>query len=333
MKAILTAVIAMLLAGAAYAQGPAGGAAQGSPGLEEAARLNEQVVRLYAAGKFAEALPLATRVVELREKELGREHQLVAVALVNLATVEVGLGRAEEAKGHYRRAVDALEKREGESAATLIAALDGLARLESYIPRAIQLHGRSLALKEKAYGPDSREASLSHFQLGHLNDLSHNYDEAERHFRQFLAAAEKKPAGREEELALAYLRLACILSKKGRRADAAAAELRSQEYFDRVSVEVEKLSGADTVNGKAIHKPQPEYPDEAKKARAQGTIAVEILVGENGVVQAACARGEGHRALKEASEFAAYGARFTPTLVGGKPAKVRGVITYKFVLR
>ena len=43
--------------------------------------------------------------------------------------------------------------------------------------------------------------------------------------------------------------------------------------------------------------------------------------------------GDAHASLKAASEFAAYDARFTPTLLNGKPVKVRGIITYRFVLR
>ncbi|HEX8688200.1 MAG TPA: hypothetical protein VF654_16930, partial [Pyrinomonadaceae bacterium] len=63
MKSILSAVLVALSFCAAHAQEPA---AQGSPGLAEAARLNAEAVRLYTAGKYAEALPAAARALELR---------------------------------------------------------------------------------------------------------------------------------------------------------------------------------------------------------------------------------------------------------------------------
>jgi protein TonB len=39
----------------------------------------------------------------------------------------------------------------------------------------------------------------------------------------------------------------------------------------------------------------------------------------------------GHPLLQQAAVQAAYGARFSPTLLSGQPVKVTGVITYNFV--
>ena len=61
-------------------------------------------------------------------------------------------------------------------------------------------------------------------------------------------------------------------------------------------------------------------------------VVVKVLVSESGGVLAACAEN-GPALLRRPSELAAYGARFTETTVGGKPVKVTGVITYRFVLR
>lgn len=45
-----------------------------TPALTEAANLNAQAIKLFREGKYNEALPLAKRAVELREKELGEDH-------------------------------------------------------------------------------------------------------------------------------------------------------------------------------------------------------------------------------------------------------------------
>ena len=74
------------------------------------------------------------------------------------------------------------------------------------------------------------------------------------------------------------------------------------------------------------------FPIEAKEQRQTGTVAVKVLVDETGRVIQACAIS-GPRLLKAASEQAAYAARFSPTLLDGKPVKVRGIITYNYVLR
>ncbi|MDT5156529.1 MAG: hypothetical protein QOH51_886 [Acidobacteriota bacterium] len=307
------------------------GGPQASSDPKEAARLNAEVIKLFGGGKYDEALPLAKQVLELREKELGHQHPLVGSALLNLAAIEQKLGKPEEAKGLLRRAVNIFEKGSEETVRQLIDALDALSRLETFIPDAIELRKRSLVLKEKTYGPDSQQVSLTVFQLAHFNDLFGNYDEAERFFKRFIDIREKAKAGAEDDVAVAYMRLGCLLSRKGKRDEAKASQTRAQEVFTTFADKREPLEGG-IINGKAISKPQPAYPDLAKRANAQGTIEVQILVGENGMVLSACAEGDGHPALKKAAEFAAYNARFTPTTIGGKAVKVSGVITYNFVL-
>ena len=86
------------------------------------------------------------------------------------------------------------------------------------------------------------------------------------------------------------------------------------------------------LNGKAVYKPEPDYPTAAKAARAQGMVVVRVLVDEKGNVVSARAIS-GHRLLKQAAVTAARNTRFTPTRLSGQPVKVSGVITYNFVLK
>ncbi len=90
------------------------------------------------------------------------------------------------------------------------------------------------------------------------------------------------------------------------------------------------ISGG-VLNGKAISKPAPPYPPAAKAARAQGTVTVEVIVDEEGKVISAKAVS-GHPLLHASAESAARQARFSPTLLSGKPVKVSGIINYNFTL-
>ncbi len=80
-----------------------------------------------------------------------------------------------------------------------------------------------------------------------------------------------------------------------------------------------------------IEAPRPAYPDEIKAQKIEGTVAVVITIGDDGKVIQAKA-DSGPRELHAVSEAAARKARFEPTLVDGKPAKVTGVVTYNFKL-
>lgn len=88
---------------------------------------------------------------------------------------------------------------------------------------------------------------------------------------------------------------------------------------------------AGMLNGKAVSKPQPPYPPIAKAARASGMVTVQVTVDEEGnVIQAAPVSG--HPLLQAAAVAAARQAKFSPTLLSGRPVKIKGLLTYNFML-
>jgi outer membrane biosynthesis protein TonB len=135
-------------------------------------------------------------------------------------------------------------------------------------------------------------------------------------------------------MAVAHLRVGCLLRKQHKSEEAKKAKAAADQFFGAGAAgkQMQIVEGG-VINGKAISKPAPAYPAEAKQVRAQGTIEVQLLVGETGSVLYACATEKGHPSLRRASELAAYSSRFTPTTLNGKPVKVMGVITYNFVLQ
>jgi TonB family protein len=82
---------------------------------------------------------------------------------------------------------------------------------------------------------------------------------------------------------------------------------------------------------KAISLPMPQYPAAAKAAGAQGKVEVNISVDTNGNVVSAEAVS-GHPLLRSAAANAARQAKFPPPDLDGKPANIKGVLTYTFTL-
>jgi len=83
------------------------------------------------------------------------------------------------------------------------------------------------------------------------------------------------------------------------------------------------------LNSKAIELPQPNYPEEARRARVTGKVIVRVIVDETGKVISAEIE-DGPIPLRLPALEAARKARFAATLVAGQPVKVTGVITYIF---
>lgn len=94
---------------------------------------------------------------------------------------------------------------------------------------------------------------------------------------------------------------------------------------------IEQIVAGGVMNGMILKKPQPQYPSEAKRSRTQGTVVVQVIVDEKGLVVSAQAIS-GPPLLYGASEDAARRAKFGPTTLCGLPVKVSGVITYNYVL-
>jgi TonB family protein len=86
------------------------------------------------------------------------------------------------------------------------------------------------------------------------------------------------------------------------------------------------------LNGKAISLPPPEYPPLAERAKAEGTVIVQVVIDETGNVISANAVS-GHPLLQAAAVAAARQAKFAPTSLMGEPVKVTGMLTYNFVAR
>lgn len=99
------------------------------------------------------------------------------------------------------------------------------------------------------------------------------------------------------------------------------------------------------LNGKAVSLPRPASPASARTAGVEGRVRVEIIINEDGGIEAASAlkeesdadltpeQADGWAALRAAAEAAALQSRFTPTLMSGQPVKVKGVIVYNFVAK
>jgi tetratricopeptide (TPR) repeat protein len=97
--------------------------------LAQAKQLNQQVIKLYQQGRYAEAIPVAEQVLAIREKALGAEHPDVAQSLNNLAALYQFLGDYAKAELLYQRALAIREKALGPEHPDVAQSLNNLAGL------------------------------------------------------------------------------------------------------------------------------------------------------------------------------------------------------------
>ncbi|HZH90996.1 MAG TPA: TonB family protein [Pyrinomonadaceae bacterium] len=317
--------------------------------LREADNLNVKAVGLYQAAKYDEALPLAEQVLKLREAAVGSDHQAVADAHKNLGAIYLAKGKADKARKHYTHSLSIYEKNPAANKANIYKLLDALGVLERFAfnnyPAAAEHYERSLALRQSAPGAEQEGVIKNLYDLAELYELLGQNGKAVEMHRRVIESRERREATHPDELNLALNLFGCLTERLDMKTEtaearqrieqltAASAEKREREAAQQAAQEsVDKsVRGGGVLNGKALSKPQPVYPEAAKRRGVAGVVKVFATIDETGKVVEAhpC----GHPLLWESTLRAAYAARFSPTLLDGKPVKVRGVITYKFVLR
>jgi len=82
----------------------------------------------------------------------------------------------------------------------------------------------------------------------------------------------------------------------------------------------------------AITKVPPQYPDEAREAKAQGMVQTQALVGEDGLVQDVRILSSPSPLLNPAAANAVRKWVFKPAMAFGKPVAVWVTIPVRFTL-
>ncbi len=196
---------------------------QQSDELEEAEQLNQQFIQLYQQGKYNEAIPIAERVLKIRERLLGQNHSDVATSLNNLAALYVSLGRYSEAEPLYQRALAIKEKALGTSHSSIATSLNNLALLyvsQGRYSEAEPLYQRSLAIREKALGGEHPDVATSLNNLAYLYDSQGRYSKAELLYQRSLAIFETVFGSEHPNVATSLNNLAVFYVSQGRYSEA-----------------------------------------------------------------------------------------------------------------
>ncbi|MBM4273475.1 MAG: CHAT domain-containing protein [Deltaproteobacteria bacterium] len=206
---MLKAVCLPAIGGVAHAQTTA---------LEEAESLNQKAMKLYAAGRYQEALPLSQRALQIYEKRKGHEHPHTAAALNNLAQLYHAMRAYDQALPLYRRALLICEKALGADHLETAHPLNSLGRLYDDMgayEKALPLLRRALAIREKVLGPEHPDTTTSLNNLGELYKAMGAYEKALPLLRHALAIKEKVLGPEDPGIATSLNNLAGLYKAMG----------------------------------------------------------------------------------------------------------------------
>lgn len=323
-RATLLFLAVLLFARSSFSQSP-----PEPPELKEASDLAESVAKLYDEKKFDEALPLAKRALQIREKLLPISDPRVSASLNYLGNIYLVKGDYRAAEQTFERLLQSFEERFGPTAVNLAATLDRLAMLynrDGKVDKAEKTYQRALALREKEYGPDSVKIAGALFALGQFYRRHEDFDKALPFYKRALSIHGKVSGVNSPEFDHASMGVACLAY------DSSNDKLFNEvnEIRSRFAPAAPEIKPEEVLNGKALYLERPEYPRIAVDQRLTGRVIVQVIIDETGKVISATDMCQGPQYLSEAAVKAAWKSRFAPTALRGTPVKVRGVIQYNF---
>jgi tetratricopeptide (TPR) repeat protein len=312
----------------APAQIPANAQTSQSPELIESRELNAKVLRLYNESKYDDALPLATRALQLRERALGPSHQDLIPLLSNLAELYKAKHQLSEARSYLERALTIAETvlKDDIRTAYLLDKLGYLAFNQKKQKDAENFFVRSLQIKEKAMGPETADTIQTAFDLAEIYRFRKDYEQAEPLYARALRVREKEPSTAKTDLIRTFEAYISTLHELKKTAEEQTVQQRLNQLLASQGI----VQGG-VLNGRALKLERPDFPAIARNSGG-GVVRVQVLIDEDGKVISAKAIDPGpiHLALIAAAENAARRSLFTPTRLSGVPVKVYGVIVYNF---
>jgi CHAT domain-containing protein/Tfp pilus assembly protein PilF len=204
--------------------------------LHEARKQFEEALKLQRAGKYGDALPLAERVLEIRERLLGTEHRDVAAAITSLAGVYSGRGEYVKAMSLSLRALDIREKALGKDHPDTAQSTNSLAALYSFqgkFDEAEPFYKRALDIREKVLGKDHPDTAQSLNNLGLVYASQGKYVEAEPLHRRALDIREKALGKDHPDTAQSLNNLGLVYDYQGEYAQAEQFYKRSLDIREK----------------------------------------------------------------------------------------------------
>lgn len=255
----------------------------------EGAALNTRIAELYRAGKYSEAIPLAQRLLAIKEAATGPFHTDVAGALNNLALLYSSQGRDAEAEPLYKRSLAILEKVHGLDRPEIAPELNNLAALYEQRGRyadAEPLFKRSLLIREKALGRDHPDVGQSLNNLATLYERQGRHADAEPLFKRSLAIDERALGPDHPAVATLLNNLGQVYRSEGRAADAEPLIKRSLSIRERAFGPDHPDVGLSLNNLAALYRAEDRYPDAlplvertVATGRAQPSVGLPVLFG------------------------------------------------------
>ena len=293
--------------------------------LEQAAQAAERLRKYDIARKLLDS------ALSIRSEISGRRSTEYAMGLLKLGDLERKRARLSDAEPFYTEALSILGDRP-ETGSALIAL--GIQALSSQTPDRAQ----AVAYLERARAASPAHAAAALMWTAVAREQEGSFPAAEGLYQQALAAV---APGTPETATIMEL-YALFLGRQGSASE--AANFRSQagtlrrSFLEQAGTKSPSSGtnvyriGGDVAPPKLLFKVEPEYSEEARAAKYQGTTIVSVEIGIDGrarnlKIQRSLGLGLDEKAIEAVNQW-----RFEPGIRNGQPVTVAATIEVNFRL-
>ncbi len=175
--------------------------------------------------------------------------------------------------------------------------------------------------------PDERTCKDKQSGSADKTTYAYEYDGNGNWIKRTETSTSTLPNGSPSESQVITYREIKLYTSKMARPEDKADSIDGVKLVPCLSVIIRKAGGV--LQGSATKRVGPSYPPAARAAGVHGAVVVEVTVNEAGkVISARTISGPSE--LRAASEEAAKGWEFSPTMLSGIPVRVIGTITFNF---
>ena len=249
----------------------------------DADRLAKEALTLHQQGKFAEALPIAERAVEIRRRVLGEDHPDYATSLNNLGVLYDAMRQYDRAELKYTQALEIRRRVLGENHpdyATSLYCLGALYSIMAQYDKAEQKYTQALEIRRRVLGENHPDYARSLNDLGVVYDAMGEYEKAEEKYTQALEIRKRVLGENHPDYAQSLHNLGVLYFHMGQYEKAEGKYTQALEIFKRVLGENHPDYARNLSNLGVLYDDMGQYD----KAELKYTQALEIwrkVLGEN----------------------------------------------------
>jgi TonB family protein len=288
--------------------------------LEAAARDAEAVRNYDTARKLLDSS------LAIREQAAGPSSASYGLGLLKIGDLEAERSNAAEAESFYRKALSVLQGAPDAATALIDLGVLSLARKGADPEEAFGYF-------ERARAADPSKAATALMWQAIARDRQARFDEADSLYRTAIDAQDPH----SPEAATIMVVYARFLSRRNRPDDAKslqdqAAGLRKAEAQQPTVHEGAVRVGGGVTAPRLEHKMEPQYSEQARIAKLDGTVVLSVEIGPDGLahniqVMRAIGFGLDQKAIDAVSQW-----RFQPGTRNGAPVTVQATIEVSFRL-